>query len=307
MVGRLTSSNTMHRLVLALALLVWGCSSPCDTLNGKQIDATMQTCAFSASLNEDLPMVFSPEDGAPVLFTVEPEEIPASEMPDGTEVAESYFGLSWTGTGGDLSASDSASAVASDAIAPDGQLYALADYWSPSVTIRDASGSVVASATVPEGVDRSLGLERPNRATSLLFSSDGATLLGADPLGNVTAWRSDTGESLWSTTLDAAIRDLALSPDGQLVAAPSAHGVRVLDIATGQVTADWQFPGKTSVVGLAFAPDSRHVAVRKSGRYMPSTVRYSSFDENGQRTDIPFKDRTEGYVNDQTVFLMGLP
>lgn len=297
----------MHRPVLVLALLIWGCSSPCDTLNSKQADATMQTCAFSASLDEDPPMTFTPDDGAPIAFTVDLEAVPASEMPDGTEVAESYFGLSWTGTGGDLSASDSASAVASDAIAPDGRLYALADHWGPDVTIRDASGSVIASARVPEGVDRSLGLERPNRATALLFSSDGTVLLGADPLGNVTAWRSSTGESLWATTLDAAIRDLALSSDGQLVAASSAHSVRVVDIGTGETAADWQFPGKTSVVGLAFAPDSRHVAVRKSGRYMPSTVRYSSFDENGQRSEIPFKDRTEAYVNDQTVFLMRLP
>jgi len=297
----------MHRSVLALALLAWGCSTPCDTLNGKQADATMQTCTFSASLDDELPMGFSPDDGAPVLFTVDPEEIPASEMPDGTEVAESYFGLSWTGTGGDLSASDSASAVASDAIAPDGSQYALADHWGPGVTIRDASGSIVATASVPNGVDRSLGLERPNRATSLMFSPDGTVLMGADPVGNVTAWRTTTGESIWSTTLDAGIRDLALSPDGQLVAASSAHGLRVLDIATGEVVADWKFPGKTSVVGLAFAPDGRHVAVRKSGRYMPSTVRYSSFDENGQRSDIPFKDRTEAYVNDQTVFLMRLP
>lgn len=252
-------------------------------------------------------MAFSPDEGAPVAFTVEPEEIPASEMPDGTEVVESYFGLSWTGTGGDLSASDSASAVASDAIAPDGSLYALADHWGPGVTIRDASGSVIADATVPEGVDRSLGLERPNRATSLLFSSDGTVLLGADPLGNVTAWSSATGDALWSSTLDAAIRDLVLSPNGQHLAASNAHGVRVLDAATGEVTADWQFPGKTSVVGLAFAPDNRHVAVRKSGRYMPSTVRYSSFDEDGQRTNVPFRERTDAYVNDQTVFLMQLP
>ena len=297
----------MPRFLLALSLLAWGCSSPCDTLNGKQADAAMQTCTFSASLDEDLPMVFSPDDGAPVPFTVEPEQIPASEMPDGTEVVESYFGLSWTGTGGDLSASDSASAVASDAIAPDESLYALADHWGPTVTVRDASGTVIASSSVPDGVDRSLGLERPNRATSLLFSSDGTVLLGADPLGNVTAWRSTTGELLWSTTLDAAIRDLVLSHDGQHVAASSAEGVRVLNLATGAVAADWQFPGKTSVVGLAFAPDSRHVAVRKSGRYMPSTVRYSSFDEDGQRTNVPFRERTDAYVNDQTVFLMRLP
>lgn len=297
----------MHRFALGFALLAWGCASPCDTLNGKQADASMQTCAFSASLSEELPMAFSPDDGAPVAFTVDPDRIPASQMPDGTEVAESYFGLSWTGTGGDLSASDSASAVASDAIAPDGRLYALADHWGPMVTIRDTSGSVVASAAVPEGVDRSLGLERPNRATTLLFSSDGTVLMGADPLGHVTAWRSTTGETLWSATLDASVRDLALSPDGQLVAASSAHGVRVLDVASGDPLADWQFPGKTSVVGLAFAPDSRHVAVRKSGRYMPSTVRYSSFDEHGRRSTVPYMERTDAYVRNQTVVLMRIP
>jgi hypothetical protein len=146
-------------------------------------------------------------------------------------------------------------------------------------------------------------------------------LYGADTQGNVFGWDAASGETLWTAAaaLDHGgqdgraitpdgIRGLVLSADGARLAAATARGVHVWDAASGAALASWAFPGtKTSVVGVGFAEGDRHVVVQKSGRYMPPTVRYSSFDETGQRTGMSERLETGGYQRAPTVFLMAIP
>lgn len=311
-------------LLLPLATLA-ACSSfdsPCENINAAQDDAAMQTCVFSASLDENGAGTFSPDDGAPADFTIAEREPLATAFPDGSTVS----GGMWIEPGEAVPAApDSSRMLGASAIAPEATRYAIGARWDGAVTIRTDEGRPLAAVRVASGEDQNaarMGISGwPNRATHLAFSSGGATLFGADTRGTVTAWDATTGETLWDgmVALDHGgedgravtpdgVRALAVSPDGSRVAAAGARGVSVWDAASGESVAEWAFPkGKTSVIDIAFAPDGQHVAVTKSGRYIPSSVRYSSFDENGQRTSTPEMQRTEAQQNPPTVFLMALP
>lgn len=262
---------------LLLALASWlagGCASPCEEANGLQGDPAMRTCVFSGELEVDGPTALTPEEGAPVALTVPPYQPGGepSELPDGTALVESYYGLSWTGTGGDLSAADSASGVEGMAVAPGRDRYALGMRTGGHVLVRAADGAAVAEARVEEGAGAVGGF--PNRATHLAFSPDGALLIGGDALRNVVVWDPATGERRWSANIGEGvpagdgIKTLTASPDGALVAAATGHVVHVWEAATGTPVARWVHPGRPHVEGVVFAPDGAHVAVRQRGRYV---------------------------------------
>ena len=304
--------SAMRPALFALALLACGCASPCETLDAAQDDAAMQTCAFSASLTEDGTGSFSSADGAPVAFAF-PQRAPTPEaFPDGSRL----HGSAWVPAGeAPPAVADSARHVYTAAV--DGDRYALGMMWTGEVRLHTPSRAEPTVLRVAEGEDAGaarLGIAGwPNRATHLAFAQDGAVLLGSDTQRTVTAWDTETGAERWSLTLPddestTGIVHLSPSPDGSRVAVATSRAVHVLSMDAGERVAQWAFPKtKTYVAQAEWTPDGQHVAVKKGGRWVPPSTSYSSTDGSGRRTSRPTMQRSEGYQNAPTVFLMRLP
>ena len=307
-------------LLLPLAALA-ACSTPCETVNADQADPALRTCVFTASLDETT--AFTPEDGAPVAFGV--PELPSMEgaFPDGSQIHDEM----WVAPGEPLpTRRDTTRQVSATALSPQADRYALAMRRGRTVRLHSADGRPLATVRVADGLDEKMvqslaTTDIPNRATHLAYSPDGAVLYGADTQGHVTAWDAASGETLWTATaaLDHGgqdgraktpdgIRSLTVSDSGTRIGAATARGAHVWDAGTGAPLASWAFPGtKTSVVNVAFAEDAEHVIVIKSGRYVPPTVRYSSYDDAGRRTGLQHRETTDGYWGAPTVILLAMP
>ncbi|OZC04456.1 WD40 repeat domain-containing protein [Rubricoccus marinus] len=313
----------MRRLALLPLAALAACSSfssPCENINAAQDEPAFRTCAFAGSVDED--GAFTREDGAPVAFSAPAPAVTEGAFPDGSEIRDDMWVASGEAPPPPL---DSSRWVSTSALAPEANRFALAMRTDGTVRVRSSSGQPLAIVRVAEGEDAIAARKGvagwPNRATFLAFSPDGATLYGTDAQGNVTGWDAASGEALWSGTapLDHdgrdgravrpdEIRQLAVSDDGARVAVATTAGAFVWDAASGERLASWAIPRtKTSVVGVGFAPGGDHVAVMSSGRYVPPTVRYSSFDENGERTGMAERADFEGYQRAPTVFLMAMP
>ena len=97
------------------------------------------------------------------------------------------------------------------------------------------------------------------QSTSLAFTRDGKTLVGAGEAGKAFIWNVATGEV--AHTLDGRalpLASMALSPDGKTVALGSLwQTVQLWDVATGKKRVT-DYPGHDSaIVGLAYAPDGK--------------------------------------------------
>src|SRR5207249_12095176 len=109
--------------------------------------------------------------------------------------------------------------------------------------------------------------EHTTPVSALQFTPDGKQLVStggsqsAPMKGEVKVWDVDTGRNV--RTLEgprAAVRCLAVSPDGQLLATAGYDGrVQVWSLASGQPLRDLGEPG-TLFHGLAFSPDGRWLA-----------------------------------------------
>ncbi|MEL6615370.1 MAG: hypothetical protein AAFQ43_06505 [Bacteroidota bacterium] len=309
----------MRLLLLPLAALA-ACASPCETLDAAQDNPAAQTCVFSASVDED--GAFSTDEGAPVAFDAPAPPFIEGAFPDGSQIQNDVWVASGEAPPADR---DSALWVAAAALAPEAGRYALGMQTDGTVRVRDASGQPLATVRVADGENATaarMGVAgQPNRAAHLDFSPDGATLYGADTQGNVFAWDAASGAVLWSGAVPLdhggedgravkpdAIRALRLSNDGARLAAATTQRVTVWDAASGAEEVSWAIPRrKTSVIGVGFAPGGEHVAVMNSGRYVPPSVRYSSFDETGQYTGASEKLDVDGYQRAPTVFLLAMP
>lgn len=312
----------MRFSVLLLSPALAACASPCENVNADQADPAMQTCVFSSMVRDGHDGTFSPDDGAPVAFLAPERPSIEGAFPDGSRLHEEW----WAAAGEPMpERSDSLRWVSTTALAPGGERYALGMRWDRSVQIRSASGDTLAVVRVAEGPDEGaakMGIEGwPNRATHLAFSPDGAVLYGADTQGHLVAWDAVSGTPLWQATVPLdhggqdgrsitpdGIRALALSDDGARLAAATARGAGAWEAVSGRAVASWVFPGTaTSVIAVGFAPDGRYLAVKKSGRFTPPGVRYSSFDANGRPTSVPYREQTEGRKRAPTVFLLRVP
>jgi WD40 repeat protein len=112
-----------------------------------------------------------------------------------------------------------------------------------------STGGVVASTVLPAV------------AGGLVFNHDGRALAGlvASATNVIKAWNTADLKELWSANAPVNVTSLVFSPDGQRLAVAMAdRSVRVLDAATGQERD--RLTGHTgTIVGLAFAPDGRHL------------------------------------------------
>ena len=300
-------------LLLVVVVVVTGCASPCENLNAEQDDPAMQTCVFSASLDAAGAGGLTTADGSPVAFSI-PAIAPAHEpvtLPDGTRLEESYFGLSWSGTGGDLSPADSASGVSGYTVAPDGAFYALGMATGGRVLVVDAAGTQLVEMRVADGVDALIG--RSNRASHLAISPDGSRLMVGDALRNVTAWDVGTGAALWTADVGEGLsssdglRTVAFSPNGGRVGAATQRAALVWDTESGDEVAHWALPGKTTVTGLFFSPDGDFVAVRKAGRYNARNTRVTTRDDDGSALGYARTEENGAKQSTPTVAVLGIP
>lgn len=122
----------------------------------------------------------------------------------------------------------------------------------------------------------SFPLPRGRIPWGLAWSPDGKRLLSGDlaamPKGDekdsvVRVWSLEGNEARLEKTYDADLGDtpqaMAWSPDGKSIAYadyPPSGNVVVRDVASGRKRAEWRFL-KNPVYSLAFAPDSRHLAL----------------------------------------------
>ncbi|MEO0556646.1 MAG: hypothetical protein AAF170_00545 [Bacteroidota bacterium] len=266
----------MRAFLLLPALALAACASPCETINEAQTDPAMQTCVFSASLDENASGAFTPEGGAPISFEVSEPQAPAISFPDGSEIHDKI----WVPQGGERvsyeeALVDSARHVIGTAAASG--VYALAMQWSGDVRIHSADGERQLVVRVPEGVDESaarIGIrDWPNRAMRLAFASNGSALFASDGQQNVMAWDATTGAERWTTPIPTegertSIMDVKPSPDGSRVAVPTYRALHLLDAQTGQIVTRWGFPDWKHIIGrVVWTRDGQHVAVQYGGGY----------------------------------------
>ena len=231
----------MRAFLLLPALVLAACSSPCEKINDAQADPGMQTCVFSATLDENASGAFTPEDGSPVAFEFPERPAPPVSFPDSSKIHDKI----WVPQGGERlsyeeALIDSARHVIHTAASP--TAYALAMQWSGDVRIHSADGERQLVVRVPEGMDESaarIGIrDWPNRAKRLAFAPDGAMLFAQDGQQNVMAWDATTGAERWTTPIPTEgestnIMDVKPSPDGSRVAVPTYRALHLLDALTG--------------------------------------------------------------------------
>ena len=245
----------------------------------------MQTCAFDGALEDADPLVA--EDGAALpaeLALAPPVGTPPQTLPDGTELVESYFGVSWSGTGGDLGPSDSTSGVESAAVGEG--LYVLGMRAGGRVLIRSASGETLDTLVVDNIMESSLGIPVANAAVRLALA--GGTLAIADRAGTVSVVDPVTGAERWREVFGA--RGLAVSPDGARVAAATADAIRVWDAVTGETVAEWA--GMERLHNLAFSSDGTALAVYNHGTLPTTSTRVTTRDHNNNPSSVARSETT---------------
>jgi WD40 repeat protein len=99
--------------------------------------------------------------------------------------------------------------------------------------------------------------------SAFAFSPDGGTLATVSgSRGSVTMWDARTGRLQDSFRVEGEVASLAFSPDARTLAASSARGVQLWDLATSQnrLTLPTRSPE-----AIAFSPDGRTLAIGTDG------------------------------------------
>jgi len=102
---------------------------------------------------------------------------------------------------------------------------------------------------------------KPHDCGKVAISPDGQHVVTTDPDGALSLWDLHAGTFLRKIDIGPGLADLPalFSPDGKAAAVFHGSTVVLLEMPSGNELKKWQFPGP--VHGLAFAPDSRHLAV----------------------------------------------
>jgi WD40 repeat protein len=170
--------------------------------------------------------------------------------PDGRSVASaSYDGTTalWdAATGRELRRFRQGSGVVCVAFTPDGKSLATGG-GDRSVYVWDVTSGAARQLTGHTGT-----------VGAVAFSPDGTLLVSAGEDKTLRLWSVATGEQLYSVPGVAQPRDaVAFSPDGRTAAVHDDAVLRLLETATGKERG--RFELKTTLIGLAFAADGRHL------------------------------------------------
>jgi WD40 repeat protein len=100
---------------------------------------------------------------------------------------------------------------------------------------------------------------------AVAFTADGQRVLSADLDRSVLLWNPDKPAAPTALPgVDDYVTALAVAPDGQTVAGMGANGkIFLWDAASGKMLRQWQLGESTT--WIAFAPDSRHLAIALVG------------------------------------------
>ncbi len=131
------------------------------------------------------------------------------------------------------------------------------------VALSDDGNTVRIFAAADGALLQTIEWKGPRRNRTLQFSPDGKQLvLGSETYnhtGGLETWDVETGKKL--RAIDTAARHWAISPDGKWLATGTLEGVlKLWDFATGKESASTTACA-APITGLAFAPDSRTMAV----------------------------------------------
>jgi WD40 repeat protein len=102
--------------------------------------------------------------------------------------------------------------------------------------------------------------------SDLYFSHDGDILYSSSRNGELNFWNVVTGESIYYTDISGGIHDIALSPDGNLLAiATYTRNVLLLSARNGVVvrTIDTSY---IATIGVSFHPNGRFLATNAPSR-----------------------------------------
>ncbi|MFF1304208.1 helix-turn-helix domain-containing protein [Streptomyces sp. NPDC058307] len=181
--------------------------------------------------------------------------------PDGTRLAVvglqgavDLFDLS-TGARRTAAQSGNGSLVRRVAFTPDGRTLAVVDIEPDGDQLRllDAATGRTRRAIKPNSQFLSV----------FAFSPDGSTLATVSgSRGSATLWNVRTGRLQDSFSVGGEVASLAFSPDARTLAASTARGVQLWDLATGQTRLTLS---ARSPEAVAFSPDGRTLAISTDG------------------------------------------
>jgi WD40 repeat protein len=171
--------------------------------------------------------------------------------PDGELLASDKggtFGLWQVSTGKklrDLEGGNSGAAT-SVAFSPDGKELALGTEYDPAIQIFDPStGKFSRKITGHE-----------KAPIVVVYSKDGKLLASASKDKTARIWDAATGKELHRFQEPEEVVDVALSPDGKLLATKTHKAVRLYDIVSGKEVRRWEYVSN-GLRSFAFSPDGK--------------------------------------------------
>ena len=179
-------------------------------------------------------VAFSP-DGRAVASLSYDDELRLSNASDGTPI---WVGPPSTGR---------ANSLGGLAFSPDSAR--LAAPWGEGARVLDgASGAVLARLSA-----------QGERLLSVVFTPDGAAVVGSSAEGSVYFWRAADGELLGRERVHGGRADrLCVSPDGSRVVS-AAHELVIWDVSTRRPLLSWR-PHLTGIYDVRFSPDGNTLA-----------------------------------------------
>ena len=137
--------------------------------------------------------------------------------------------------------SEDGSRISAMAFSPDGQTLALGDDGVELLDIRTKTTRFL-------GI---VGLQK--KVTRVQFSNDGATLFSGGLDGTIAVWDVKSGKFVkrWKVG-ELGVLALAVSPDGQSLAANSGHRVRVLELSTQRILSEWDVAADGLVLAVTW-------------------------------------------------------
>lgn len=142
-------------------------------------------------------------------------------------------------------------------------------------------------------------LEPPRMMTALAWSDDNRTLLAGSARGSVVAWiKGDWDHPITFEGNGAGIRDIALSPSGDEVAAATDQAVVTWRRSTPR-SPSARFLSRATPVSVRYSPDGTRLAAATGRSVITWEVRYPTHD--------PFVWIDNGVTNDPHVFVRFSP
>jgi WD40 repeat protein len=105
--------------------------------------------------------------------------------------------------------------------------------------------------------------------TSLITSPDGQLALGGSYSGELVAFLTSNGSSLWSRAMSTPVNSISISPDGYTGIAGLQNGsVSIFSAQTGAINLTFLADREGLVTFVLYSPDNRHFFTSGSNKYI---------------------------------------